>query len=399
MTLSVAGVNPLASALFSYQWRRDEAEVAGATNATLVLSNIQTGDGGSFSVIIASDFGSVTSTVATVTVSVPVAITTPPLDQTVNAGGTALFTVSASGTEPLSYQWHFKGVVRIGETNAALALPNVQVSDAGDYHVVITNPAGSVASPAARLAVGVPPQILSQPQGTSGLAGATITLSVAASGVEPLSYQWRFEDQDLAGATNLDLTLANLQPSMAGEYEVVIRNSAGSVASRPAVVTVNIPVTILSSPQSQAAVSGTNVTLSVTATATAPVAYQWQLNGIDIPSATNATLVLRNIQSENAGTYRVLVSNAFSSDASDEAEIVLLEDASVSLSFDPAIVGGTFVIRLNGPVNKVVDLQVSSDLVNWQMLTKLTLTSETVEFRDTLAGSFDRRFYRAVIRE
>ncbi|MBI4663788.1 MAG: immunoglobulin domain-containing protein [Verrucomicrobia bacterium] len=399
VTLSVEAVNPLASAPFSYQWQREGSELAEATNAILVLNNVQPIDAGNYAVIVTSSFGSATSAVATVTVSVPVAITEPPQDQTASAGASALFSVAANGTEPLAYQWFFEETMRPGETNATLVLPIVQPSDAGNYHVVITNPAGSVASPPATLTVGVPPQIISQPQNTNALVGATVTLAVGASGTEPLNFRWRFEDQEIAGATNSNLVLANLPPSRGGEYTVTVSNANGSVVSDVAVLQVNVPVTILSDPQSQTVAPGTTATFASTAMGTAPLSYQWQFNGVDIPAATNATFAALSVQAENAGSYRVLVSNAFSSEASEEAELVLVGGTSVSLSYDSAFIDGAFVVRLIGLPNETVELQASIDMLTWETVATLTLTGELIEYRDAQARNFNHRFYRGVIRE
>lgn len=79
-----------------------------------------------------------------------------------------------------------------------------------------------------------PPRIVSQPQGTIALAGETVTLSVVADGTKPISYQWTFNGQDLAGKTESTLTLSNVTSAQQGTYAVVVRNAAGSIPSAPA---------------------------------------------------------------------------------------------------------------------------------------------------------------------
>ena len=153
--------------------------LSGSTSSALALSNVQTNDAGSYSVVVTNLAGSVTSVVATLTVIVPPGITTQPQNQTVVLGQNAAFSVVASGTAPLSYQWRFNGTALSGSTSSALALSNVQTNDAGSYSVVVTNLAGSVASVVATLTVTTPVLILSL-SGVEGMAsnGFTFHLSV-----------------------------------------------------------------------------------------------------------------------------------------------------------------------------------------------------------------------------
>ena len=69
-----------------------------------------------------------------------------PTNQTVALGGTAIFNVAAGGAGPLSYQWNFNGTNIDGETNAVLTLTDVQLNQAGNYTVLVTNAFGSVLS-------------------------------------------------------------------------------------------------------------------------------------------------------------------------------------------------------------------------------------------------------------
>ena len=95
----------------------------------------------------------------------PPSITTQPANQTVIVGGMATFSVTASGTLPLSYQWRFGGTNITGATNTTLTLTNVQFSQAGNYAVLVTNLYGSALSSNAVLTVTSPPTCDPAPSG------------------------------------------------------------------------------------------------------------------------------------------------------------------------------------------------------------------------------------------
>ena len=93
------------------------------------------------------------------------AITQQPVSQTNLVGTAATFSVTATRTAPLSYQWKFNGTNVTGATNHPLTLNNVQLTNAGNYSVLVTNLAGSTNSPAATLAVNVPASCDAPPTG------------------------------------------------------------------------------------------------------------------------------------------------------------------------------------------------------------------------------------------
>jgi len=172
-------------------------------------------------------------------------ITNQPQNQTNIAGTTATFIVGTTGAEPLSYQW--RSYVAAGTTftnipfgtEATLVLTNVQPTTRL-FAVEVTDSGGSAtSSPLASLTVLVPPGITNQPASRTVGRCATVTFSVSASGTAPLRYQWRWNEMDLARKTNSTLVLTNVQTTNAGGYVVVVTNSAGSITSQVATLTVD----------------------------------------------------------------------------------------------------------------------------------------------------------------
>jgi Leucine-rich repeat (LRR) protein len=297
--------------LLRYQWLFNGGSINGATNTSLTLTNVQPANAGGYSVTVSNSLGSLTSATAVLAVIAQPTITTPPQSQAVNAGNNVTFNVVATGTGPLSYQWQFNSSAILLATNASLTLTNVQPANVGNYTVVVSNVMGSVTStPPAVLTVNLLPTITTPPQSQAVNAGNNVTFNVVASGAGPLSYQWQFNSSAILLATNASLTLTNVQPANAGNYTVVVSNVAGSVTSMPpAVLTVNLPPTITTPPQSQTVNAGTNVTFNVVATGTGLLGYQWQFNGASIGGANGTSLTLTNVQPANGGSYTVVVSD------------------------------------------------------------------------------------------
>ncbi len=169
-------------------------------------------------------------------------ITDQPTNQSVLPGRQVTFAVGVSGTPSPAFQWRLNGTNLLGRTSRTLVLNNVQLSNAGDYSVVVSNLVGAVTSQVATLTVQVPPSILTQPQSQTVFAGTSVTLRVAAAGAEPLSYYWSWNGAALPDQTNSLLILPQTLPSLSGDYTVTVTNPFGAVTSSPAALTVVGPL-------------------------------------------------------------------------------------------------------------------------------------------------------------
>ena len=304
-----------------YQWQFNGTTISGATNSTLTLPAVTTSQQGSYTVVVSNGNGSVTSNAAVLAVNTAPAISTQPQSQSVNAGASVTFTVVATGSPAPAYQWQFNGTAVSGATSASYAIASAQASNAGSYTVVASNTAGSVTSNAATLAVSTVPVMTTQPQSQTVNAGASVTFTTAATGSP--AYQWQFNGAAVSGATNASYTIAGVQASNAGGYTVVASNTAGSVTSSAATLTVDTVPAIITQPQSQTANAGSNVTIGVVAVGTPAPAFQWYFNGQPIAGATSTFYAIIGAQASNAGTYTVFVSNAAGSVTSGAAALAV----------------------------------------------------------------------------
>jgi sugar lactone lactonase YvrE len=309
-------------------------KVALAGLPTLTLANVSTSAAGDYQVIIVGPYGSVTSSVASLTVLFPPSIISQPANVAVAVGGAAKFTVAATGTPPLSYAWYFNGFnpVQAG-TNSALSLANVSLTMGGYYTVVITNLFGSVTGDVATLSVGYPPTIASEPTNKTALFGSTATLTVAAAGVGPFTYQWQFNGTNgpYSFPSIPSLTLANVSGSAAGDYQVVITSPYGSVTSSVATLTVLAPPSIVAQPANFAVAVGGAATFSVAATGDQPLSYAWYCNGTNlVQTGTNTTLSLAKVTFAAGGSYTVVITNLFGTVTSDVATLSVGHPPSIA---------------------------------------------------------------------
>lgn len=263
-----------------------------------------------------------------VVVMMPPSITNQPANVNVAAGQTINLSVGAAGSASLKFVWTFEGSAISGGTNSMLTITNAQSINEGVYRAVVSNSAGSATSAVAYVRVfPAAPSILVDPQSVTQAVSSTVTFNVAAAGSQPLSYQWFFNDAPLAGKTNAQLPVSNIQLTNAGDYYVTVTNSLGAATSSVAHLAV-----VFQSPAFQQGLSnqvvdiGSTVALSVSPLGTPPLSFSWQLNGAAIPG-TNSTLILSNVQPAQSGFYRVAISNLYGS-ASSTGRVSVLGTAS-----------------------------------------------------------------------
>ncbi|KEF37650.1 immunoglobulin I-set domain-containing protein [Schinkia azotoformans MEV2011] len=270
-TLSVAASGGVS---LSYQWysnttnsTTDGTPILGATTATYAAPTGSAGTTYYYVVVTNTDSSATGNQTATATSNV-VAVTvnslthaatpsidTQPTDQTVNVGESATLSVAASGGASLSYQWYSNttnsttgGTPVLGATTATYAVPT---GSAGTtyYYVVVTNTDNSATgnqtatatSSVAKITVTpapVAPTITTEPSDQTVTAGGTATFTVIATGDAPLSYQWKKDGIDIAGATSASLTINNAQEPDEGSYTVEVTNAVGNVTSTAATLTV-----------------------------------------------------------------------------------------------------------------------------------------------------------------
>ncbi|MGN6566639.1 MAG: T9SS type A sorting domain-containing protein [Flavipsychrobacter sp.] len=301
----------------SYQWQENAGSgfsnitnggvYSGATTASLTITGVTaTMNGYVYRAIVSGTCSpAVTSGNTTITVNTAPVVTTQPANDTLCAGGTASFSVAASGTGPLTYQWQiFNGtswsnIPAIapfsGTTSATMTIAGVIAAYNGDqFRCVVSGGCTPAAtSNTAVLVVNTAPSIISQPSNATVCAGTTATFGVVAAGTA-LTYQWQVNTgsgfTSITGAVSSTLNVASVTTAMNGyQYRVIVSGTcAPSVTSTVATLNVNTAPVITSNPANTTACVGSTATFSVGATG-AGLTYQWQIYNFSIGSFVNMT--------------------------------------------------------------------------------------------------------------
>lgn len=442
----------------TFQWQFNGVALAGQSNTSLTLANVQLSQAGAYTFVAANPYGAATSSVATLTVlAFPPVITRQPTNLTAIESTAASFSVQATGSVTLAYQWLFNNAPLAGKTGTSLAFTSVQFSNAGNYSVIVTNLYGAVTSSVATLTVNprpscasvhdglvswwrgetnaldgwdsnngnnlgrtyvagkvgrafsapnivVPdsaslaftneltieawinpattsgfniiPILIRSPQFFQGGSGFVSSYLLGLTNQNRLSFSvgitsltstqsipvnvWTHVAASYSAATGLRLFIngqlvssraynagiplipgttyigaSGISGSVFGTFpglldEVSLYQRALSAAEIQSIFAADLtgkclaPPVIIEEPQDQTAPVGEDVKLSVAVVGSRPLTYQWRFNNTIIPGATNASLLLEKVKTNQAGHYHVIVTNSLGSDTSVRAQISLL---------------------------------------------------------------------------
>ncbi len=162
----------------------------------------------------------------------PINISAQPTNSAVVLGADATFSVTASSSYPLGYQWFYNQTnLLVDATNSQLVVSNVQASDLGNYSVVLSNVYETASSAAASLTSAIPPTIDVSLQNITAIAGQNIAFNASASGIPAPSYVWQFNGSTLPDATGASLSLTNVSADLSGQYTLIATNLAGTATN------------------------------------------------------------------------------------------------------------------------------------------------------------------------
>jgi hypothetical protein len=259
-------------------------------------------------------------------------ITSQPFSQTVLAGTNVILSISATGTEPLVYQWRLNGVNIFGANSPTLSLSNVKSFEAGVYDAVVFNPAGSAQSAGATLTVNVPLKITGQPGNRFVQPNTSTNLSVTVTSPRPVTYQWRRNGTNILNATNAVLALANITRDNEGEYTVYVQDAVSSELSQPAILLVLYRPFFSLQPISQTLALGSEAIftsgVSNTVPPNLPLTNRWRKGpsfaATNVLNAFTNSFVISNIQTNDGDTYTCTWANVAGSTALSASALLVV---------------------------------------------------------------------------
>lgn len=233
-TLSVSAVGTN----LSFQWRKNGIAIPGANEPTLHIEDFDSSDIGDYDVVVdGQTTRSNTSMPATVTMNAQLSILTQPTDTTVCNGELLQLAVTTSSIGN-TYQWYHNGEVLAGETADTLSIASVSSADSGSYYVQIQSPCASFAqSDTILLRTIEAPKIIVQPVGATIMVHSQMRLSVTTTGAQ-VSYQWRHNGKEIAGATSNTLLVDSVSLVDSGMYDVVVTGTCGVDTSATAMINI-----------------------------------------------------------------------------------------------------------------------------------------------------------------
>jgi len=230
LSVSVTGSGP-----YLIRWFKDDELIAGVEGPDLVLNAVTVGDNGPYRAEVSNGAETVLSDPGVLLVTLVPVITAQPQGQSVVAGQTATFTVTAVGPGVVGYDWRRNGVSLGAPNSSTLTLSGVGLNQAGTYSVRVFNGNGAVFSDDAVLVVNQAPIIVSGPQRRAANTGEPVSFSVTATGTPTLLYQWQLDGADLPDEQGATLEVVAGVESF-GAYRVIVTNGFGSATSEPALL-------------------------------------------------------------------------------------------------------------------------------------------------------------------
>ncbi len=236
------------SGTLSYQWYSNGAAVAGATGTSYSTGSTSLADNGkTISVTVTSAFGAVTSNPARLSVSAAQNVTLTAQPQAGNAvvGQAATFSVAASGSPQLTYQWFVNGSAVAGGTQNTYTTPTLTVTGTSSVYVVVSNPLNRVQSATVALTVTAPApvSIANQPQSAIVPVNQPVQLSATVAGSAPYTYTWQFTPKggsasillsNTTTANTIQYTVPAMSSAAVGAYTVTVNNAANAAVTSAA---------------------------------------------------------------------------------------------------------------------------------------------------------------------
>ena len=319
-----SGSQPLA-----YQWLKNQAPLLGHSDNRLTFTSARPEDAGDFQIVAMSPYGAVTSSVTRLEV-LP-ALLSGPGDADLLLGSRGVLWAQAIAVPQTSFQWYRESEPVFGATNTLLIWPTTTDADNGNYFLVASNEFGTVTSTTARVTIrlSAPTIVIYSSQPSPAVEGDSFLLGVNVIAAPPATFQWRKNNLEIPGETNLTLLINHAQLEDSADYTVTAVNSLGTVTALPIRMdVVRSAPQFIEEPMAHVESAGSLVILQSRATAGPPPQYEWRHHGMAIAGETHSVLILPHVSSADAGSYEVVARNPLG-EARQSRELKVRPDTSL----------------------------------------------------------------------
>ncbi|MEY2466997.1 MAG: hypothetical protein QOD03_1518 [Verrucomicrobiota bacterium] len=421
-------VTATGTAPFAYQWRFNSTDISNANTNTYSINNAQTTNAGNYVVVVTNIYGSITSAVATLTVTnLPPSITVQPQNQSVTVGGAATFNVTATGAAPLNYQWRFNNTDLAGATTNSYAVTNAQLTNAGNYTVVITNVSGSITSAVAALTVSTTPSgVIAQWNFNSLVGDATTATGTRAASIGSGTNSYvggaaaNAGGEFAGGSGSGDTNTTDNSAWNTSSYPASTANNktAGVQFNVSTVGRQNISIAWASQASGSGSKYGrlqytTNGTtfIDFSTSVTNPTSFSIKTNSLAGVSGVNdntnfAFRIVTEFEATatGAGASNYVASSTYATTGTLRFDMVTVYGSTITsntpaspavLSSPGVFAGNQFQLTVTGSAGSNYVIQVSTNLSSTNWLPVFTNASPFT-FTESNTDSFIQRFYRAV---
>jgi CotH kinase protein/Lamin Tail Domain len=332
-----------------------------------------------------------TAASGTVTNAVPPSFASHPQSRTVAAGALTTLIASVNGSGPLAYQWLFNDTSIAGATNASLQISPATLAREGDYTLLAYNQAGLAVSEPATVTIIVPPSLTQSPTNIlvrvppDGQAAPTtnVTFTVGAFSRSALTYQWKFNDTNIPGATAPSLTITNVTTNSLGYVSAMLSDGVSSLTTTSAWLYPLVNIQAVLAPRPQDVVVGETVTLSSEFSGwPPPYTVEWQLGSVgQKTNVQNGTSSFFNFTAPSitaTQTYRAIVRNLATPGGRllGNARIVTLADGDgdgIPDAWENAFFGGNTIADPSGDDD-------GDGFLNWQEYVAGTIPTNALSY-------------------
>ncbi len=347
MLIKVVGAEPIV-----YQWLFQGADVnggniSGETTEQISISAITEGQSGIYSCNVSNVCGAVLSDEVEVLVKTPPLVNSQPQDVEICEGEALNIDFVSSGTEPMTYQWYIIGnSTAIGNTEDYVS-NYADPANTGEYYCLLTNACETISTDTIDVTIKALPQITTQPTDESVCEGEYASMSITATGEEPLIYLWYRNGTSVSGQTNSTLEYLSAQVNQTGTYFCRVANSCSYEDSETAELSIGTEPAITWNPVGQTLCEHDTLNLIMDAQGD-NFTIQWYHNDTPITGENDTALTILNIDSNMQGEYYCLAYNSCAIVSTDTVEVNTIPAPIMTLGDDIELCEGTDTVI--GPI-------------------------------------------------